>query len=168
MGEPDVQHGGHGERMSRLAHAFFPRFYRLLRTFDPLIAWVWRRVGIGNTVLVVIQGRRSGQPRPVYLGLLRAGGRTFLGHPDVDCDWTLNLEAAGAGEVWFHGGRAEIFSAYPLEPGPERDAAIRATFHQHPFPGNVFYWLARRHVRAVGRFYRVELGMLPEGSPGAG
>ena len=33
---------------------------------------------------------------------------------------------------------------------------IRATFRQHPFPGNVLYWLARRHVRAVGTYYRIE------------
>lgn len=153
--------------MSRLAHAFFPRFYRLLRLFEPVIGWVWRRVGVGNTVLVVIPGRRSGSPRSVFLGLLRVGDGWYLGHPDRACDWTRNLEAARAGEIRFHDCRAGTFRAVALEPGPERDAVIRATFHQHPIPGNLFYWLARHHIRAVGRIYRIEVGPLLRGTPDA-
>jgi hypothetical protein len=44
-----------------------------------------------------------------------------------------------------------------LPVGEERSDAIQATFSQQPFPGNVVYWLARRHVRAVGRYYRLEV-----------
>lgn len=144
--------------MSRLAQAFWPRWYRLLARFDPAIGWAWRRAGIGNVVQVVIRGRRSGEPRAVFLGLLRLGNREYLGHPDLACAWTLNLDASGEGELRFHDGRARRFLATPLEPGPERDAVIRATFRQHPFPGTVLYWLSRRHVGATGRFYRLSAG----------
>lgn len=144
--------------VSRLAHAFWPRWYRSLHWFDPAIGLVWRRFGLGNTVQVVIIGRRSGRPRALYLGLLHVGGRSYLGHPDQRCAWTLNLDAAGGGELRFHDGRMERFRSTALEPGPERDAVIRATFRQHPFPGTVLYWLSRRHIHAVGRFYRLDRG----------
>ncbi len=142
--------------MSHLARAFWPRWYRAIGRIDPLLGRAWRRFGIGNVVQVVIPGRRSGTPRAVFLGLLRVGEGAYLGHPDVPCAWTLNLEAAGGGEMRFHRGRRLAFRATKLEPGPERDAVIRATFRQHPFPGTALYWLFRGHVRAQGRFYRVE------------
>ena len=151
--------------VSRLPHAFWPRFYRVLGRLDPVIGPIWRRFGIGNTVQVVIIGRRSGQRRAVYLGLLRVGGRSYLGHPDQGCAWTLNLDSAGRGELRSHDGRVETFRASALEPGPERDAVIRATFRQHPFPGPVLYWLGRRQIYAAGRFYRLEwTGRAPTGS----
>ncbi len=85
------------------------------------------------------------------------GDRRYLGHPDGTCAWTRNLEAAGGGRL-LHPGRApERVVASRLPAGAEREAVIRATFRQHPFPGNVLYWLARRHVRAVGTYYRIEL-----------
>jgi hypothetical protein len=142
--------------MPNLAHAFWPRWYRLLGRLDPVLAWTWRRFGIGNTVRVVLVGRRSGQERAVFLGLLRSGGRRYLGHPDRVCAWTLNLDAAGGGEIEARDGTRERFTAILLEPGPERDAAIRATFTQHPFPGGPLYWLFRGNLRATGRFYRID------------
>ena len=64
-------------------------------------------------------------------------------------------QAAGSRLTW--PGQAFVaFQAVPLPRGPERDRAILAT-GQHPFPGNLIYRLARRHVRAVGRYYRLEL-----------
>jgi hypothetical protein len=141
--------------VSRLAHAFWPRWYRALGRLDPLIERAWRRFGVGNVVRVVIVGRRSGQPRAIFLGLLHVGGRRYLGHPDIACAWTLNLDTAGGGELEGRDGRREPFTATLLPSGPEREAVIRATFRQHPFPGTVLYWLFRRHVRAVGRFYRI-------------
>jgi len=145
--------------VSRLAHLFWPRWYRTLQWFDPVIGLMWRRLGLGNTVQVVIVGRRSGRPRALYLGLLRVGQGSYLGHPDQACAWTRNLDVAAGGVLRFRDGRTESFRATPLAPGPERDAVIRATFHQHPFPGTVLYWLTRRHIRAVGRFYRLERGI---------
>jgi hypothetical protein len=128
----------------------------MLRWADPIIAVVWRRFGIGNVVQVVVPGRRTGRSRIVYLGLLRVGGRVYIGHPDTACAWTSNLEAAGGGELHYHDGRIQTFLAAALPAGPEREAVIRATFRQHPFPGTVLYWLARRHIRAVGCFYRLD------------
>ncbi len=141
--------------MSPLGHRFWPRWYWLLGLLNPLIGPFWRRYGVGNMVRVVVRGRRTGQPRAVFLGLLRVGDRQYLGHPDLHCAWTRNLEAAGGGELHHHDGRRFAFFAMPLDHGEERDAVIQATFHQHPFPGGPMYWLFRRHVRAVGRFYRL-------------
>ncbi len=142
-------------RSSRIAHAFWPRWYRALGALDGAIERIWRRTGLGNVVRVTVTGRRTGQPRSLFLGLLRVGPRRYLGHPDLACAWTLNLEASGAGELETHDGRRVPFKATLLGPGTERDAVIRATFHQHPFPGNVCYWLLRQHLRAAGRFYRL-------------
>lgn len=97
----------------------------------------------------------------MFLGILAVGGRRYLGHPDVACAWTRNLDAAGAGELEHHDGRRERFAAMPLDPGPEREAVIRATFRQHPFPGTLLYWLFRGNVRAVGRFYRLSAVEVP-------
>lgn len=141
--------------MSPAAHAFWPRWYRALARLDPLIEPAWRRVGIGNVVRVVLVGRHSGLSRAVFLGVLRVGDQRYLGHPDVACAWTRNLEAAGGGELERRDGTREPFVATPLEPGPERDAVIRATFTQHPFPGGPIYWLFRANLRANGRFYRL-------------
>ncbi len=137
-------------------HAFFPRFYRLLRLLDPLIRAWWSRFGIGNTIQLEVAGRRTGTVRAVFLGLLSVGDRRYLGHPDGACDWTRNVEAAGRATIVAHRGPPLPVRAERVAPGPERDAVVRATFRQHPFPGNVLYWLARRHVRAVGTFYRIE------------
>lgn len=137
------------------ASTFWPRWYRLLARANPVIERAWRRVGLGNTVRVVIPGRRSGLPRSVFLGILRVGDGVYLGHPDAVADWTLNLDAAGGGEIELHDGRRRRFAAELLEPGPEREAVIRATFRQHPFPGGLLYWIFRRNLRAVGPFYRL-------------
>ena len=141
--------------MSRLAHAFWPRWYRGLARLDPLIERAWRRFGVGNVVRVVVIGRRSGEPRAVFLGLLSVGSRTYVGHPDVACAWTRNLDAAGRVELVHPDGRRERFRATLLDPGPEREAVIRATFRQHPFPGTLLYRLFRANVRAAGCFYRL-------------
>lgn len=141
--------------MSTVARRFWPHWYRMLARLNPVIERVWRRVGLGNTVRVVLPGRRTGLPRSVFLGILRVGDGVYLGHPDAVADWTLNLEAAGGGEIELHDGRRLRFAAELLEPGPEREVAIRATFRQHPFPGTLLYWVFRRHVRAAGRFYRL-------------
>jgi hypothetical protein len=152
--------------VSGLAHAFWPRWYRLIRWFEPLMAPVWRRGLLGNTVRVVVAGRRSGAQRTVYLGVLRVAAGRYLGHPDGECAWTRNLEAAGGGRIVHRDGRSESFRGARLGPGPERDAVIRATFRQHPFPATVFYWLSRRHLAAVGRFYRIEPSPSDPGAAG--
>lgn len=131
-------------------------FYRLLRLIDPLVRTWYGPLGIGNTIDLVVRGRRSGRPRHILLGLLRVDGRFYLGHPNGDVAWTRNLEAAGEGELQIRGMAPSTIRPIRLAPGAERDAAIRATWRQHPFPGNLIYWLARDHIRAVGTFFRLE------------
>jgi deazaflavin-dependent oxidoreductase (nitroreductase family) len=132
-------------------------WYRLIR----LAGWPLTRLalgrGFGNVVVLRVAGRRTGRARELPLGLLSVGERRYVGHPNGDTAWTLNLRAAGT--VAVAGARVGSFQARPvlLEPGDERDAVVRATFRQHPFPGNAFYRLAARHVFANGVFFRLEL-----------
>ncbi|HEY6057098.1 MAG TPA: nitroreductase/quinone reductase family protein [Candidatus Limnocylindrales bacterium] len=130
--------------------------YRLLRLVDPLLrSWV-HAVGLGNTVELVTAGRRTGRRRSVLVGLLNVDGAWYVGHPNGPAQWTRNLAAAGHGEVRVRRRRAVAVRAERLPPGHEREAAILATFSQHPFPGNAIYWLARRHIQAVGDYFRLE------------
>jgi hypothetical protein len=48
-------------------------------------------------------------------------------------------------------------TAIPLPSGPERDEVILATSEQQPFPGNLLYGAARRHILSEGRYFRLEL-----------
>jgi len=143
-------------RPSRFWEAFFPRFYRSIRLTEPLLRRWLRDRTIGDTVGVTVIGRHSGVPRTVLLGLLLVDGCRYVGHPASGCAWTRNLDAAGTATLTEPGRPPVDVRATHLLDGPEREAVIRATFRQHPFPGNVIYWLARRHIRAVGRFYRLE------------
>lgn len=143
-------------RPSRLWEAFFPRFYRSLRLVEPLLRRWLRHRTIGDTVELTVVGHRSGEPRTVLVGLLVVDGRWYVGHPASGCAWTRNLDAAGEATLTAPGRPPVELRATPLSAGAEREAVIRATFRQHPFPGDVIYWLARRNIRAVGRFYRLE------------
>jgi hypothetical protein len=142
-------------RYSAFWHRLFPIEYRLIRALDPLVAPIWRRVGLGNVIQLDVPGRRTGLPRRVLLGLLRDGDRWFLGHPNGDVAWTRNLEAAGGGIVSLRPGSSVSVRAARLPDGDLRDRAIRAT-DQHVFPGNLVYRLARAHIRAAGSYFLVE------------
>jgi hypothetical protein len=132
----------------------FRVLYRLLALLDPLIRAGWRRVGIGNVVELTVDRRNGGGERARLVGILRAGDEFYLGHPSGHVGWTRDLEAASAGTLKWPSGVDWEFSATRLAPGPERERAIRAT-SQHPFPGNLFYRVARRHVRRAGVFFRL-------------
>jgi hypothetical protein len=140
--------------------------YRLIRILDPLIRTVWRAFGLGNVVELRVPGRRTGRERRVLLGLLRDQGAWYLGHPNGDVAWTRNLEAAGGGTLSVSWPRSVHVVARRLDPGPERDRAIVAT-SQHVFPGNIIYRLARRHVRAVGVYFALEIAEPDDVSPPA-
>ena len=135
---------------------FFLVGYRVLRALAPIIRPVWQRGLLGITVELRMTGRRSGRPRPVLVGLLEVGGRSYVGHPNGQAGWTLNLAAAGRGTVVWPTGATRRVTASLLPDGEERDAAIVATAHQQPFPGNLFYRAARRHILAVGAYLRLE------------
>jgi len=141
--------------MSRFWSATFVVLYRFLRLMDAPIRAVWARGGLGNVVAVRVRSRRSGEPRELFLGVLRIGQQLYLGHPNGPSFWTRDLDAAGSADIVFHGGEPVAVRGVLLPAGPERTAVISAT-NQHPFPGNVVYRLARRHIVAVGRYYRLE------------
>lgn len=130
--------------------------YRFIRLLGPILHPFWRGYGLGNIVELRVVGHRSGRPRPILLGLLQSGGHWFLGHPNGDVVWTRNLEAAGTAELSLSWPATIPIRATRLPHGELRDQAILAT-SQHVFPGNVVYRLARRHVRAVGTYFLVEI-----------
>ena len=144
-----------GSRGWRLA---FRALYRLLRWLDPLLR-AWWRLGLpplGRSVVVESVGRRTGRPRYVLVTLLTVGETAYVGHPNGDTAWTRNVEAAAAVVLVDAAGRRTPRRAIRLPRGPERDAVIRATWTQQPFPGDVIYALARHHVSAVGVYFRLE------------
>jgi len=141
--------------MSRFWSRAFRILYRLLGLMEPLIRAVWSRAGLGNVVDFRVRSRRSGRERSLLLGVLRVGDQLYLGHPNGPSGWTRDLDAAGSALLAFHRGSPLLVRGELLAAGPERSAVIRAT-SQHPFPGNLMYRLARGHILAVGRYYRLE------------
>ena len=130
--------------------------YSVIRFLDPLVRREWRStgIGLGNVVELRVVGRRTGRYRSVLLTLLRDGERWFLGHPNGEVPWTLNLEAAGTADLKFSRTVPIPVRARRLA-GPERDAPMRL-FDQHPFPGNLVYRAARAHIRAVGVYFEID------------
>jgi hypothetical protein len=143
-------------RFSRFWHRWFPIQYRIIRLLDPFARFQWRGFGLGNVVELQVTGRRTGRPRRILLGLLRDGDRWFLGHPNGDVAWTLNLEAAGEARIVFRPPTTVAVRATRLQPGQLRDRAIAST-GQHVFPGNLIYRIARRHILAAGTYFLIEL-----------
>lgn len=141
--------------MSRAWSRVFRGVYRILGWLDPVVRAAHHGYGLGNVVELRVPGRRSGRPTTTLLGLLHSGGQLYLGHPNGECGWTLNLEAAGRGELVLRGSSPIEVRAVRLADGAERDAVIHST-GQHPFPGNAIYRLGRRHVLAVGTYFRLE------------
>mgnify|MGYP001820224610 CR=1 FL=1 len=136
--------------------AWFRNWYRILRLVERPLMWLAQRRGFGNLVILRVRGRRSGIERQTPLGLLTVAGRRYLGHPSGDTGWTLNVrEAEEAVISSAQIGRVHV-RAILLERGDERDAVVRASFRQHPFPGNAMYRLAGSHVAATGVFFRLE------------
>ena len=134
----------------------FRAWYRLLRVIDAPLMWLVRTRGFGNVVVLRVTGRLTGRDRSLPLGLLTVGERRYVGHPSGDTAWTLNLRASEEASIESATVPAWRFWPQVLDPGPERDAVVRATFRQHPFPGNAIYRLAGRHVSTNGVFFRLE------------
>lgn len=143
-------------RRSRAWSATWRVTYAILRVLDPLLRWSWFSVGIGITSRLTVRGRRSGRERSVLVGLLRVDGRWYVGHPNGEVAWTANLRSAGRARVALRPEAPMEVGATPIGPGPERTAVIVATAEQQPFPGNLLYRGARRHILAVGRYFRLE------------
>jgi hypothetical protein len=136
----------------------FRVFYRGLRLIDPLIrSWIAAgSPGLDGVVELGYVGRRSGRARRVLVTLLTVDGRWYVGHPNGEAGWVRSIEEAGVVDVDPPGIDGSRFAVRRLAPGQERDAVIRATWTQQPFPGRLVYRAARRHVAAVGVYHRLE------------
>ncbi len=134
----------------RLAYAF-------IRLIDPLMRWTWFSVGLGITSRLTVRGRTSGRDRSALVGLIRVEGHWYVGHPNGEVDWTANLRRAGRGRIAPRPEAPIDVRAEPLDAGPERDAVIAAAGEQQPFPANLLYRAARRHILGEGRYFRLDL-----------
>ena len=143
-------------RRSAAWHVALRTFYAMLRVLDPVIRWAWFSVGIGITARLTVRGRRSGRARSVLVGLLRVDGSWYVGHPNGEVGWTANLRDARRATIAPRPEEAFEVTATPLEAGQERTAVILATSEQQPFPGNLVYRAARRHILNEGRYFRLE------------
>ena len=136
----------------------FRVMYRGLRLLDPLIrsALAIGLPGLDGVVDLRYTGRQSGRARRTLVTLLDVDGRWYAGHPNGPAGWVRNVEASGSVEIEPAGAQGSRFAVRRLASGSERDAVIRATWTQQPFPANLIYRAARRHVAAVGVYYRLE------------
>ena len=141
---------------SPLWNATFRAAYFLLRVLDPLLRGAWAAGGLGITSRLTVRGRVTGRERSVLVGLIQVDGRWYVGHPNGEVDWTANLRIAGRGRIAPRSDLPLDFRARPLGDGPERDAVIWATAHQQPFPANLLYRAARRHILREGRYFCLE------------
>jgi len=143
-------------RRSTAWKATLTAIYALLRLMDPLLRWSWFSVGIGITSKLTVRGRRTGRDRSVLVGLISVGDRWYVGHPNGEVAWTANLRSAGCARLAQRPEAPIDVAAEPLLPGEERDAVILATSEQQPFPGNLMYRAARRHILSEGRYFRLQ------------
>jgi len=132
--------------------------YRGLRLLNPLIrsSIAAGMPGLDGVVELRYSGRRTGRARRTLVTLLDVDGRWYVGHPNGPAGWVRNIESAGFVEVEPAGALGARFGVVTLGAGSERDAVIRATWTQQPFPANLIYRSARRHVAAVGVYHRLD------------
>jgi len=143
-------------RRSSAWNAAFLAAYATIRLMDPLLRWTWFSVGLGITSRLTVRGRRTGKERSVLVGLIRVGGRWYVGHPNGEVAWTRNLLNSREARVAPRPEAPVDVAAAPLEHGPERDRVIIATAEQQPFPANLLYRGARTHILSEGRYFRLE------------
>jgi len=143
-------------RRSCAWHLAFRVAYAFLRLIDPLLRWTWFSVGLGITSRLTVKGRQTGRDRSVLIGLIRVGGRWYVGHPNGEVAWTANLRSEPRARIAPRPEAPLDVMAKPLVDGRERDAAIHAACEQQPFPANLLYSAARHHILHEGRYFRLE------------
>jgi len=80
---------------------------------------------LAGTLVLVVPGRQSGQPRTVPLGRpFDLDGVRYLVGGGGETQWVRNLRGAGRGQLRFHGSTTP-FRAVEIE-GPERDRIVAA------------------------------------------
>jgi hypothetical protein len=145
-------------RRSAVWNLAWRAIYRTMRALDPLVqSWVANDLpGLNGVVEMRFVGRRTGRPRRILITLLSVDGSWYVGHPNGEASWVRNSEASGWVDIDPPGRHGPRFSVQRLAAGPERDAVIRATVRQQPFPANLVYRASQRHVAAVGVYHRLE------------
>ena len=143
----------HPARESRLWRAVLNGF--LKGAPMPLMRQVRRRVPSAPIEEFLVVGRKSGRERRMLLSLFEVDGRWYAGHPNGTAAWVRNLEAAGGCTVIRRDGVPVAVTAVELAPGAELDRVLAATARQ-PMPAGLIYRAASRHIRAVGRYFRLE------------
>ncbi len=102
-----------------------------------------------------IVGRSSGRRRRMLLTLLDVDGTWYVGSPNGTSQWIRNLEAAGERTVTRRDGISVRVTAVEVTDPSERNAVLEATGRQPP-PAGAVYRAAGAHIRAVGRYFRLE------------
>ena len=145
-------------RRSAVWSVIWPIAYRFVRLMDPWIrSWIANDLpGLNGIVELRHVGRRTGRARRTLVTLVTDGGRWYVGHPNGEAAWVRNGESSGWVDVEPSGVGGPRFSIHRLANGPERDAVIRATATQQPFPANLLYRAAQGHIAAVGVYHRLE------------
>lgn len=116
---------------------YVPSGFVMAHLVNPVLA------RLGGTLVLVVPGRTSGQPRRVPLGRpFEVGGVRYLVAGGGETHWVRNLRAAGGGELQLH-GTVTPFRAVEVE-GAERERIVAA--------------YRRQQGRTVASFFR----QLPE------
>lgn len=102
-------------------------------------------------------GRKTGRRRDVLVGMSRIDGRLYVGHPNGPTAWLANLAAADAATLQIKHQPPIQVRSVPLDLGPERDAAIRATARQEWLVIRPVYWASRRHILRAGVYHRLDV-----------
>jgi len=102
-------------------------------------------------------GRKTGRRRDVLVGMSRIDGHLYVGHPNGPTAWLANLAAADAATLRIKHEPPVQVRSVPLDLGPERDAAIRATARQEWLIIRPVYWASRRHILRAGVYHRLDV-----------
>ena len=111
-------------RRSAAWNVTFRVAYAFIGVIDPLLRWTWFSVGLGITSRLTVRRRKTGRERSVLVGLIRVGGRWYVGHPNGEVAWTRNLASLGSARVAPRPAAPMDVSAAPLCDGAERNAVI--------------------------------------------
>lgn len=140
-------------RSSAFSRALLNAFVKGAPT--PLMRTIRQRVKAAPIEEFVIVGRRSGRERHMLLSLFEVDGAWYAGHPNGTSQWIRNLEAAGGCVVIRRDGVATTVAAAEVVDSDELERVIAKASAQ-PAPAGFIYRATARHIRAVGRYFRLE------------
>ncbi|MGW5054486.1 nitroreductase family deazaflavin-dependent oxidoreductase [Actinokineospora sp. NPDC004072] len=108
------------------------------RVLNPLVEFLVRRgVDVAGSRVLVVRGRKSGQPRSNPVNLLVLDGERYLVAARGHTEWVRNLRVAGEGELRI-GSRAERFTATEL-PDDAKAAVLRAYLKRWAWEVGAFF-----------------------------